>query len=138
MEAWPRKPSFESIALRESPNDYLFLCQVSHYKGDFLRTLRCCERAIQLRPNDAEAYLLLGVTLTVYLRLYNEAVEALDRAAQLDPLDPQAVAESGFLRCRLGDLASAEALLRRAIELTDGGHPNCSASIKAELTCISR
>jgi tetratricopeptide (TPR) repeat protein len=109
------------LALKESPNHYLFLCEVLSAKGDYLGALRCCDRAVALRP-DGESYLNLGLTYRD-LRLWDQASEALEKAIELDPDDPRAMAELGFLKFRTEEFDVAEVLLRRA--LVNDECPSC-------------
>ena len=102
------------LSLRESPNHYIFLCEVLNAKGDYRAALGCVEREVALRPDDAEAYLNLGLTCC-NLGHWNDATAAFEKAIALDPEDPRAVAELGFVSFRQNDLQLAEALLRRAL-----------------------
>jgi Flp pilus assembly protein TadD len=116
MEQWDMaEHAFRTrLSIKESPSHYIFLCDVLHQKGDYLGALRCCERAIELRPSDGEAYLFLGITY-VQLRVYDETAEAFENAIQLDPNDPRAIRELGFLRFGQGNFGAAEKLLRKAL-----------------------
>lgn len=123
MREWDRAESSfrRRLALKESPNHYLFLCEVLSAKGDYLGALRCCDGAIGLRP-DSEAYLNLGLTYCD-LGLSDMAAEAFEKAIELDPNDARSTAELGFLRLNTGELDLAERLLRRA--LADAECPPC-------------
>jgi tetratricopeptide (TPR) repeat protein len=102
------------LGLRDDPNHNLFLAEVLNAKDDYTGALRCCERAIALRPDDSEGFLNLGLTLR-HLKLFDEAAEAFEKATALDPDDPRATAELGFMKYGQGDLDAAERLLRRAL-----------------------
>jgi tetratricopeptide (TPR) repeat protein len=108
-----------SLSLRESSNQYIFLCAVLDAKGDPFGALHCCKRAIQLRPKHADAslkaedYLNLGLTF-VAMKSYRKASKAFERALELDPEEPRALCNLGIMSFRRGDLKAAEQLLRRA------------------------
>src|SRR5205085_7733045 len=75
-------------------------------------------RAIELKPDYAEAYSNLGMVLWKHTDRLQEAEAALRRAIELKPDLAQAYVNlGGFLTDRLGRPAEAVAAFRRAIEL---------------------
>jgi TolB-like protein len=91
-EAWPK---MEAAALRAAQLDpdlgtaYRELAAVSLIcKWDWASTEKEIKRAIELEPNEAEAYFLYSMYLRTMHRV-DEALKAAKRAEELDPLSPQ-------------------------------------------------
>jgi tetratricopeptide (TPR) repeat protein len=90
-EAWPK---MEAAALRAAQLDpnlgtahrelaaVNFIC-----KWDWVSTENEIKRAIELEPNEAEAYFLYSMYLRTMHR-FDEALKAAKRAEELDPLSP--------------------------------------------------
>jgi tetratricopeptide (TPR) repeat protein len=121
------------LELSESPNHYIFLSEALRSQGDYLGALRCCDKAIALRP-DSEAYLNLGITYCD-LGLWDQASDAFETAIAQDPNDPRAIAELGYLRLGQGSLDTAEQLLRQALALEEcppGVHAYLALALEAK------
>jgi tetratricopeptide (TPR) repeat protein len=74
-------------------------------------------RAIALSPNYAKAYAGLAAVLNENPTRWAEALEALDRARKLDPLEPEyAVTKAVFLHYRRGDANAANDLLQDVLQ----------------------
>jgi tetratricopeptide (TPR) repeat protein len=73
-------------------------------------------QAIALEPGNAEARRLAEYLATTYGR-FDEAIEQLDKAIELDPLQPWNYIGRGYAACRSCRLADAEANYRTALDL---------------------
>jgi tetratricopeptide (TPR) repeat protein len=104
------------LEIQKNANHLLFLADVLNVKGEFAEALSCCRQAVALRPDFAEGHLNAGLNLRD-LRRFDEAAEALGKAIELDPNDPRAYGELGFLKFGQGDVEGAESILRQGIEL---------------------
>ena len=74
------------------------------------------EAAVQNRPHDAEAHLMLGTALSMIPRR-NEAVQALLRALELRPDHAQSYAAAGMAFARMGERDAAFQVFERAVFL---------------------
>ena len=74
-------------------------------------------KAIALEPSNAEAHRIVGYFLTTRGR-FDEAIEILQRAASLDPLQPWNYVAMGFPAYRKHNYAQAVTLYRRALALS--------------------
>lgn len=72
------------------------------------------ESLVRLRPEDADAWQRLGL-LYMGDRQYARSLEALSRAAHLDPQDPFTQVNLGILALNMGRLEEANRALRAAI-----------------------
>jgi TolB-like protein/DNA-binding winged helix-turn-helix (wHTH) protein/Tfp pilus assembly protein PilF len=73
-------------------------------------------RGLELRPNDARGYAGLAAILFERPEKRDEALQLLDRARRLDPLEPaHDVTKSVFLLYDRGDVRAADTLLRGAL-----------------------
>ena len=66
---------------------YPLLCQLSVLKKDWDNAILYGEKAIELNPNEAQAYLSLGMALR-FAERYEEAIVNLETALRLAPLRP--------------------------------------------------
>ena len=94
------------------------LFQVEH--GDSASGEQDLRRLVQLEPDNAEALNALGYTLADRSRkgdaIQAEALTLIEKALKLKPDEPAIIDSLGWLRYRMGDLASAADALRRAYE----------------------
>jgi tetratricopeptide (TPR) repeat protein len=74
-------------------------------------------KVIEVEPGNAEAYRVSGYLATTRGR-FDEAIELLQRAASLDPLQPWNYIAMGFPVYRKYDYALAQTLYRKAIQLS--------------------
>jgi predicted O-linked N-acetylglucosamine transferase (SPINDLY family) len=80
------------------------------------RALEICERAIALKPDDADAFYNRGI---IYHRLdrFDEAVASYDRVIELDARHAQAFCNRGIALNQLGRFEEARASFSRAVVL---------------------
>ena len=86
------------------------------YNSDARATEKPARRAVELDPNNAQAHMLLGVTLP----LLGENVEALDqmrRARELDPGSALIFANSSNVARMTGDVPAALEFARQAVAI---------------------
>ncbi len=81
--------------------------------SDFERLMR---RVIELRPNDANAFNALGYTYADQNRKLDEAQDLLERAMELEPLNPYILDSVGWYLYRVGDYQAALEYLQRSYE----------------------
>jgi serine/threonine-protein kinase len=74
-------------------------------------------RAIELDPNNPLAHLQLGASVLIVQGRYEEGLEAVRRAAALDPLSPYVSTEFGSALLEAGRYTDAADQLRKAIAL---------------------
>ncbi len=84
--------------------------------GDFVAADAGYRKALELRPNDAAAWLSLGFSLVRQSRL-NEAAEAYARSESLDPLDDSGLYNIGALRMLTGHFEEGLATFEKVIAL---------------------
>jgi serine/threonine-protein kinase len=75
------------------------------------------DRALQLEPNLGEGHMALGYFHYYGSRDYETALEEFQQAEQLLPGNAEAIGAIGFIRRRQGNLESAMASFKRALEL---------------------
>jgi TolB-like protein/DNA-binding winged helix-turn-helix (wHTH) protein/Tfp pilus assembly protein PilF len=74
------------------------------------------KRAISLEPGNSEAHRLLAY-IAITRGRFDDAIELLNRAIAIDPLQPWNYVVTGFATYRSGRLAAAEAAYRKALDL---------------------
>jgi TolB-like protein/predicted TPR repeat methyltransferase len=84
--------------------------------GDYVAADAGYRKALELRPNDAAAWLSLGFSLVRQSRL-KEAAEAYARSESLDPLDASGLYNIGALRMLTGHFEDGLAAFEKVIAL---------------------
>lgn len=84
--------------------------------GRLDEALRVFDKAIQLKPDDAELWRRIGDTL-VQARRSSDALLCFRRAVELDPTDADAAYKIGHILHGAGELAEALIHLNRSVEL---------------------
>lgn len=74
------------------------------------------QRAISLEPANSDAHRLLAY-VAITRGHFDKALELINRATAIDPLQPWNYIVAGFATYRSGDLPAAEAAYRRALDL---------------------
>jgi TolB-like protein/Tfp pilus assembly protein PilF len=80
----------------------------------FAKALRAAKRAIELDPENAEAYIALGRTQIWYFHNWQEGEAAANRAYELAPNNAEVVNLYGDVLFMLGDFESGERIERKA------------------------
>ncbi len=81
------------------------------------RAEEAAQRAIDLAPNQAESWLALGVLRYYGGRHYDVALDALHRAEEIDPVDPEILSTIGWVLRRQGRWEESTEYLGRAATL---------------------
>ncbi len=91
---------------------------VAALKGDRTAAIAAFDRAIDINPSYADAYMWRA---NAYLkeRSYDSAEASLDDAFKLDPLSPAILFNKGFLRARAGDLKEARNYYNAILDLEE-------------------
>jgi tetratricopeptide (TPR) repeat protein len=105
------------------------LARVGWFEWDWETYRREAEKAIELAPNDAAiwhnyCFMLLGVTNRT-----EDALAALRRAHELDPLSPSIGADLGMILAGLGRFDEAFAVFEKTVE-TDPNFPGVYANMR--------
>jgi LuxR family maltose regulon positive regulatory protein len=117
----------EKISALARPNFLQSLGQICWWHGDPQATVRYCQEALQIAPEEfspigAQAYISL-VTPYLYWRELDKALQYAERGLQiaqtlhLKELLPSAYTALGNVLTRLGETARAEASLRQGMEI---------------------
>lgn len=107
-------------ALEQFPEDLNLLytrSMLAEKRNDLGQMERDLRFILEREPDNAMALNALGYTLVDRTTRYDEGKELIEKAYQLDPDDPAILDSLGWAHYRLGNLAEAERLLRRAAEL---------------------
>lgn len=86
------------------------------FNGDVENSYAALQRAIDLDPENPEAYLKMG-ELTYYSRDYDRAMENLSKVTAKDPNNRTALFMKGFIYKETGDTAKAVTLLNKVCSL---------------------
>ncbi len=87
-----------------------------YLEGDFTKAIGCFDKAIELNPDDPDAYNNKGSALD-RLGEYPQAIECYDKAIELNPDDPDAYNNKGSALDRLGEYRQAIECFDKAIVL---------------------
>jgi Flp pilus assembly protein TadD len=83
-------------------------------EASFAKALRAAQRAIELDPENAEAYITLGRTHIWYFHNWQEGEAAANRAYELDPNNAEVANLYGDVLIMLGDFEAGERIERKA------------------------
>lgn len=118
FDAYPeraRERINEALDEFESHTNLLYMrAMVSEKLGDPEGLERDLRSILSSEPDNAMALNALGYTLADRNERLDEALELIERAHQLEPDDPAIVDSLGWVHYRLGNLDTAEKLLRQA------------------------
>jgi tetratricopeptide (TPR) repeat protein len=98
---------------KETSEVLMLLTSAYAFSGQLAKAQATADRAIQLFPDDPDAYVTLANGYRMQA-LYEEAVAALQRAASLALSQPVILAELGFMQRFAGDEAGAQQSFERA------------------------
>lgn len=115
--------------LAHDPDHVLALRQagaIALHHGDPATALQFFDRALKLKPTDADLYVGIGTSLRE-LGQTDQAILALDGAVRIDPSHKPALYDLGLLYRQKGDYARAEQMLRRA-----AAHANAAGESRFE------
>ncbi len=91
------------------------LGRIEAERGDFRAAVREAKRATADRPNDPEAWILLGQAEGQGLAVYGPAIDAFRRALELDPASVEAASSLAVLLAGSGRTGEAAAVLERGL-----------------------
>jgi Tfp pilus assembly protein PilF len=94
-------------------------------------------RLVEENPDDAAARASYGGVLGA-LKRYDEALEQLDRAAELDPLNAETYHNRGLVHERRGDVQAAIVQYRHALRYRPGYPPSVQALTRLSVTVDER
>jgi tetratricopeptide (TPR) repeat protein len=100
---------------KETSEVLMLLTSAYAFSGQLAKAQATADRAIQLFPDDPDAYVTLANGYRMQA-LYEEAVAALQRAATLAPTQPVILAELGFMQRFAGDDAGAQYSFEKAAQ----------------------
>jgi tetratricopeptide (TPR) repeat protein len=120
-------------ALRVGSDDATVLCRVGHtiagLAGDYVMGAELLDRAVELNPNDAQAWMRSGM-VRVYLNDPETAIRDSDRALSLSPRDSRLyipLCAKGYAHLLLGEYDAAARMAQRA--LVSGARPEMAHRI---------
>lgn len=104
-------------ALASYPDDLNLLytrAMLAEKRGDLAQLERDLRQVIAREPDNAMALNALGYTLADRTDRHEEALRLIEQAYRINPDDPAILDSLGWVNYRLGNLADAERLLRKA------------------------
>ncbi|MHC1572228.1 MAG: tetratricopeptide repeat protein, partial [Methanosarcinales archaeon] len=107
---------FETLGASLKAKDYITRGIAFYYRDKYYSALESFEKAIELKLDDANAWVLKGAMLEKLGRS-EEALESLKKAIELKPDDANAWVLKGAMLDKLGQSKEALESLKKAIEL---------------------
>ncbi len=101
-------PGYEAAWLR--------LFDALHRTGDFVALKNACQACLQQKPRSVPALVSLSVACR-YLQEYGAAEEAIDKAAKLDPRNPEVLNHQGVILKETGQHEQALVVFNRCLAL---------------------
>ena len=92
------------------------------YSGMRLRAIRLLKTAVEMGSKNSNTYMLLSGCLRVKPEGLGEALEAMKKACDIDPLNAECWAERGFVLQLMGQKDEGKKLVALAYELDPGGY----------------
>ena len=109
-----------------APQSALLAAAIRLRMGDRNRAEAACREALANGYAPRELLVMLGETLTARGDLAN-ARRALERASEMDPLDPLVRLRLAIVQLGLGDTTAAGSTLRRCVALSPGMAASCDS-----------
>ena len=106
----------DRLALKKSPQHYVFLAHIMMETDRYATALECCRNAIDLDSSFAEAFLNLGLVYR-HEKRWQEAIRALQKAVELDTKYAVAFREPGLTYYSRGKFDLAKKALEAALAL---------------------
>jgi tetratricopeptide (TPR) repeat protein len=107
----------ESLAVTPDVHAFTRLASSRYFEGRLEPALQAAEAALRMDGAALDAHLARAAALHGLDR-FDEALAAASEAVRLDPRNPLAVARAGSALERLGRMAEADRMFRRAADLT--------------------
>jgi tetratricopeptide (TPR) repeat protein len=117
----------ESLAAQSQADAFLEQGNLSLTKQDYDEAIRCYQKALELKPDYAEAWNNMGIAYGSRGNL-EEAMRCYKRALEVKPDLNEAWYNMAFTCALLGHAEAALENLRKAIEL----HPECRQKARAD------
>jgi DnaJ-class molecular chaperone len=112
-----------SVGISKSSADFSQVAKVYMSKGvkafkegDIRAAYENFDMAVKHNPNDAKAFHYLAQTANRIPAYARQAVQAIDRAIQLEPANPAYLKDAGLICKRAGLMAKAERYLNEALK----------------------
>jgi tetratricopeptide (TPR) repeat protein len=93
-----------------------YLGYVRYLEGDYARAMPCFEKALEINPYLAVAWLNIG-NIHFHLKRYDEAVSAYEKALKIDPQLASAYTQIGLCHLEMGQLDLARRPLEAALAI---------------------
>lgn len=108
----------QALSLDDSLGEaHVSLATLKHFQQDFDGAEAAFKRAIELNPNNAQAYQWYGVLLRFTSDRYEEALALYRKAVELDPLSPIMNSNVGSMLMDMGRFEEALEQRKRNIEI---------------------
>lgn len=99
-----------------SPEAWCEAAMAYSQAGHQMEAISACDRALQIDPAYAKAYVLKGFALNA-LEQYEEAISAYDHTLEIDPIWPSVISAKGDVLYRLGRYKEALVAFDHSLKL---------------------